>query len=60
MASLLNKAHRSSCYFCHQAGASQACAADICMCHQALISLRLLVLLARRGRFGKFWRFVKW
>ncbi len=60
MASFLSKARRRRCYFCRQVGASEAYDADICMRHQALISLRLLVLLARRGRFGKFWRVVIW
>ncbi len=61
MASFFSKApKRSRCYFCRQAEASEAYATAICMRHQALISLRLLVLLARHGRFGKFWRFVKW
>jgi hypothetical protein len=48
------------CYFCHQGGASEASSSDICFRHQTLISLRLFVLLARSGRFGKFWRVVKW
>jgi len=60
MASLLNKARQCRCYFCHQVGTSEACHADICIRHQAQISLRLFVLLARRGRFGKLWRVVKW
>jgi hypothetical protein len=54
MASFLNKAHHHRCYFCRQAEANEAYAANICLRHEALISLRLLVLLARRGRFGTF------
>jgi hypothetical protein len=57
---LLSKAHQHRCYFCHRVGASEAYHSDICIRHQLLISLRLFVLLARRGRFGKLWRFVKW
>jgi len=60
MASFLSKVHRRGCYFCRRVGASEAYAADICMRHQALISLKLLVLLVRRGRFGKFWQIVRW
>ena len=61
MASLLGKMrHRSGCYFCQQLGASEAYHANICIRHQVLISLRLFVLLARSGRFGKVWRVVKW
>ncbi len=48
------------CYFCHRVGASEAYYSNICIRHQLLISLRLFVLLARSGRFGKFWRVVKW
>ncbi len=59
MAGLFSNARRS-CYFCHQVEASEAYAAHICMRHQALISLRLLVRLARCGRFGKFWRVMIW
>ncbi len=61
MAGLLSKTrHRSSCYFCHQLGASEAYHTNICIRHQVLISLRLFVLLARSGRFGKVWKMVKW
>ena len=60
MASLLSKACRRRCYFCRQVGPGEAYHSDICLRHQALIPLRLFVLLARRGRFGKLWRFVKW
>jgi hypothetical protein len=60
MVGFLDKAcQRSRCYFCHQVGAGEAYYSDICIRHQLLISLRLFVLLARRGRFGKVWRFVK-
>ena len=51
---------RGRCYFCHQAGVSEACYSNICIRHQALISLRLFILLARSGRFSKLWRIVKW
>ena len=60
MASLLNKACQRRCYFCHQVGASEAYYSGICVRHQLLISLRLFVLLARSGRFGKLWRVVTW
>ena len=61
MASLLNKVRqRSRCYFCHQVGPGEAYHSDICIRHHTLISLRLFILLARSGRFGKLWRFVKW
>ncbi len=59
MASLLSKARRR-CYVCHEVGVSDAYYSGICFRHQTLISLRLLVLLARRGRFGKFWQIVRW
>jgi len=55
----MNHTHRRRCYFCHQVGASEAYSTDICIRHQLLISFRLLILLARRGRFGKLWRVVK-
>lgn len=50
-----NKASdRRRCYFCHRGmGASKAYYSGICIRHQILISLRLFVLLASRGRFGK-------
>ena len=51
---------RRRCYFCHQASVNEAYSTDICLRHQLLISFRLLVLLARSGRFGKLWRVVKW
>lgn len=60
MASLLHTARQHRCYFCHPVGASEAYESSICIRHQLLISLRLLVLLVRRGRFGKLWRVVKW
>ena len=60
MARFLRKARRRRCYFCHLAGANEAYYTNICLRHQALISLRLLVLLARRGRFGKCWQIVRW
>jgi hypothetical protein len=61
MASLLsNKARRRRCYFCQEVGASEAYESSICLRHQTRISLRLLVLLVRKGRFGKLWRVVKW
>lgn len=60
MVDLFSKAgQRSSCYFCHQVGGSNAYYSNICIRHQLLISLRLFVLLARSGRFGKLWRIVK-
>ncbi len=61
MVGFLYKAHQhSKCYFCRRIGASEAYYSTICIRHQLLISLRLFVLLARRGRFGKLWRVVKW
>ncbi len=60
MASLLSKERQRGCYFCHQASMGEARYEDICIRHQIRISLRLLALLARRGRFGKLWRAVKW
>ena len=60
MASLLNKARQRRCYFCHQVGASEAYYSNICIRHQAQISLRLKILLASSGRFGKLWRVVTW
>jgi hypothetical protein len=62
MMKLLNFYRRRRCYFCAQVSASEAYAADICLRHQLLISFRLLVLLARAGRFGQFWKVVseKW
>ena len=60
MASRLTHIHRRNCYFCHQAPANEAYSATVCLRHQLLISFRLLVLLARRGRFGKLWRIVTW
>ena len=59
MARFLRKARRRRCYFCHQAEASEAYYTNVCLRHQALISLRLLVLLARRGRFGRYWQIVR-
>ncbi len=60
MASLLSKVRQRRCYFCHRVGPGEAYYSDICIRHQVLISLRLFVLLARSGRFGKVWRVVKW
>jgi hypothetical protein len=60
MANLLNKARHSRCYFCHRVGASEAYDRDICVRHQLLISLRFLILLARRMRFRGLWRIVRW
>ena len=60
MARFLHKARRRRCYFCRQVGPGEAYHSDICLRHQALISLRLFVLLARRGRFGKCWQIVRW
>jgi hypothetical protein len=57
---LLNEAHQRRCYFCCRIGASEAYHSDICIRHQLCISLRLFVLLARSGRFGKLGRVVKW
>jgi hypothetical protein len=57
---ILNYIRRRRCYFCQEVGASDAYYNDICIRHQFLISLRLFVLLARCGRFGKLWRVVKW
>lgn len=57
---MLNHICRRRCYFCHQVGATEVYSTGICLRHQLLISLRLLILLARRGRFGKLWRVVKW
>ena len=52
--------HRGKCFFCVHISASEAYASDVCLRHQLLISLRLFVLLARQGRFGKLWRIVTW
>lgn len=60
MTRFLRKARRRRCYFCHQVEASEVYSSNICLRHQALISLRLLALLARRGRFGKCWQMVRW
>jgi hypothetical protein len=58
---LLRKRHRPRCYFCQQqADLRDAFYADICFWHQARISLRLLVLLARSGRFRGLRRVVRW
>ena len=57
---MLKHSSRRRCYFCQQASASEAYSTNICLRHQLLISLRLFILLARRGRFGKLWRIVKW
>lgn len=57
---LLRKQRKPRCYFCQQANLRDAFYADICFWHQARISLRLLVLLARSGRFGRLWRVVRW
>ncbi len=51
---------KRGCYFCRHVGSGEAYYSNICIRHQVLISLQLLLLLARRGRFGKFWRMVKW
>ena len=59
MVSFLNNAYRHRCYFCHQASMNEAYSTDICIRHQLLISIRLLVLLARAGRFGQFWKIVR-
>jgi hypothetical protein len=61
MVSLLSKTrHCSRCYFCSHVGPGEAYYCDICIRHQLRISLRLFVLLARSGRFGKLWRVVTW
>jgi hypothetical protein len=60
MASFLNKARHSRCYFCHRIGASEASYRDICIRHQLLISLRLFVLVARRMRFRRMGSIVRW
>ena len=60
MASLLNKVRQRRCYFCHQVGPGEAYYSNICIRHHIRISLKLFVLLARRGRFGKLWRVVRW
>lgn len=52
--------HHRRCYCCHSVSASEAYASDICFRHQLRISLRLFVLLVRRGRFRKLWRVVTW
>ena len=57
---LLKHLSRRRCYFCHRIGASEAYSTGICLRHQLLISLRLFILLARHGRFGKVWRIVTW
>jgi hypothetical protein len=60
MASLLSKLPRRRCYFSHQAHMGETCDESICIRHHIRISLRLLILLARSGRFGKIWRTLKW
>ena len=60
MASLLSKTHQHRCLLCHQRGASEVASSTIRIRHQIVISFRLLVLLARAGRFGKFWRALTW
>jgi hypothetical protein len=59
---LLRKRRRRRCYFCQQVRPEEAFYTDICWWHQVRISLRLLVLLVRSGRFhvGKLWRMVRW
>jgi hypothetical protein len=54
------KRQRSRCYFCGQAGMGEATYANICICHQLLISLRTLILLARKIRLGNLWKIVRW
>lgn len=51
--------HRRRCFFCAHVGASEAYSATVCLRHQLLISLRLLILLARHGRFVGLWKVVK-
>jgi len=60
MASFLRKARQRRCHFCGHVSASEAYESGICLRHQLCISLRLLFLLARQGRFGNFWRIVGW
>ena len=56
---LLNRTRQRKCYFCHQVSANDAYSTSVCLRHQALISLRLLVLLARHGRFARIWKVVR-
>jgi hypothetical protein len=60
MANFLSKTHQRRCLLCHQRGPCEVASSTICIRHQTIISLRLLVLLARAGRFGKFWRALTW
>lgn len=60
MTVLFRKARQRRCYFCRQVGASEAYYSDICVRHQIRISLRLFMLLARQGRFGRVWRMMGW
>ena len=55
MASFLPEVRQGSCYCCHRSAPSEAYGATICRRHHALLSLKLCVLLARRGQFGPFW-----
>ena len=61
MASLLSKARPpQQVLFLLSRRPGEAYYSGICIRHQLRISLRLFVLLARSGRFGKLWRVVTW
>lgn len=47
-------------YFCNQVDMKAATYSDICFRHQLLISLRLLVLLARKTCLSNLWQIVRW
>lgn len=53
--------HPDECYFCHRTSMSEARYAGICIRHQLLISLRLLILaFARERRVSSLWQMVRW
>jgi len=55
-----SKSSTRRCSLCHQVDMSEATYADICLCHQLLISLRLVIMLVRGCRFIRPWRRVRW
>lgn len=52
--------HPGECYFCRRTSISEARYADICIHHQILISLRLLILsFACERRVSSLWQMVR-
>ena len=48
------------CFFCQQASMGEARYEDICIRHQILLSLRLLLLVVRKIGVSRSWRIARW